>query len=83
MLSIMQGDGRKVHRMVYEVSCSSKLGVCILQLNLQFMHNILDITRSGLFCDLIFNMKRASNMLYMGNPISSSFSSPSCHIAYF
>ena len=72
VLSIVQGDGRKFCGMVYEFSCSAKLGIYIPQLDWWFMYNILDITRLGLSCGLIFNMKVVSVMLYMDNLISTS-----------
>ena len=72
VLSIVQGDGRKVCRMVYEFSCSAKLSINIPQPDLWFMYNILGITRLGLSCGLIFDRKVMSIMLYTDNPISGS-----------
>ena len=43
MLTIMQGDGRKVPGMVYKFSCSVKLDIPVPQLDFWLMHNILDI----------------------------------------
>ena len=68
----MQGDGRKVHRMVYKFSCSAKLTIYIPQLDWWFMHNILDITGLGISSGLIFNMEVVPVTLYMDNPISGS-----------
>ena len=57
LASILKGNGRKVCRKIYEFSCSAKWGIHIPQLNWWFMHDILEITNSGLSCCLIFNMK--------------------------
>ena len=70
LLSIMQGDGRKVWRMGYTFSFSTKLISNIPQLKWWFLHNILDITRLGLCCGLIFYMNVMSVMFCMENPIS-------------
>ena len=69
---IMQDDGREVCRMVYNFSCSAKVGIHIPQLDCWFMHSILYITRMGLSCGLIFNMQVVSIMLYADNAISCS-----------
>ena len=48
------------------------------------MHNVLEITRLGLSCGLIFNLKEVSTALYYGQPyIWLSISSLICQVVYF
>ena len=42
---------------VYELSCSAKLGIYIPQLDWWFMYNVFYITGSGLSYGLVFNVK--------------------------
>ena len=65
--------------MVYKFYCYAKLGIHIPQHDQWLMHNILYITRLGLSCSLIFNVKVVSVMLYTGNP--KSYSSPQVQLA--